>query len=466
MSLAYHDAAHWYFSFARFEHSSPRSDELKLVRMNEILAHLDNPHHKFPSILIAGTKGKGSTAALLASVLREAGYRTGLFTSPHLHSFRERVRINGEFISQERVVEITERLQEIQSHFPISTYFEWVTALAFTHFAREQVDIAVVEVGLGGRLDCTNVLTPRVSVITPISFDHMDILGDTLQKIASEKAGIIKPKTPVVVAPQKFSAWREIHRRAAELQAPVVDVDKTWQWELIQAAPESQTVHMRHATSGRWQLFQLPLLGPHQRVNLATALATIDVMHRRNWRISTQSITEGVAGVQWFARFEVLTGGPHPQPLSQRERGAKQAGERGVEQAGGEGVEIVVDGAHNRASAHELVRTLDEVFPDARVHFIFGASSDKDIAGMLAELAPRACSFIFTQAHHARAALPETLAELASSYQLETHTAPGVGDALEMAKRIARSKEVVCVTGSLFIAAEAREKILHLAHDG
>lgn len=441
MSLSYADAVHWYFSFARFDPAPRASDRLKLARMNEILSFLDNPHEKFPSILIAGTKGKGSTAALLESVLRAAGYRTGLYTSPHLHSFRERVRVADTLIPRERVVEITSLLQEIQTHFPNSTFFEWVTALAFTCFARENIDVGVIEVGLGGRLDCTNVLTPRVSVITPISFDHMEILGNTLQKIAFEKAGIIKPKIPVVVAPQELSALGEIQRRANKLESRIVNVEKLWRWQLMEATPQGQTVNVRHVKSARWLTLQLPLLGPHQRVNLATALATLDVLRGRNWSISEQSVAEGVATVRWNARFEILpTNGP--------------------------GAKLVVDGAHNGASAHELVRTLGEVFADKRIHFVFGVSADKDVAGMLEELAPRAASFIFTQAHHARAMPPDALAHLAAFYGGETRTASNVAEALELATRVAGDEGVICITGSLFIAAEARALVLNIPKDG
>lgn len=446
MPLSYPDAAHWYFSFARFDARPPReSDHLKLARMNEILAHLDNPHQKFPSVLIAGTKGKGSTAALIENSLRAAGYRTGLFTSPHLHSFRERVRVNGAMISPQRVIEITTRLQEISTQFPISTFFEWITALAFENFAREKVDIAVVEVGLGGRLDCTNVLTPRVSVITPISYDHMEILGDTLEKIAFQKAGIIKETIPVVIAPQEPEAMQAIEKIARKKNAPRIDVAREWEWQLVETAPDAQRVKYRRAQQARWHQYKLPLLGPHQRVNLATALAALETLRAQNWKLPARAIQHGIENVAWHARFEILP----PLP---------RLGE-------GLGVRVIADGAHNRASAHELVRTLDEVFPNTHVHFIFGASSDKDIAGMLQEFAPRAASFIFTQAHHARAASQEKLAQLAAPLHIPIHSAANVADALHLAQNIASNEDVICVTGSLFIAAEARAEMVKVPSD-
>ncbi len=438
MSLSSSDAAHWYFSFARFDRHLPREDDyLKLARMNEILAQLNNPHQTFPSVLIAGTKDKGSTTALIEKILRKASYRTGLFTSPHLHSFRERVRVNGAYISPQRVVEITSRLQELAAHFPHSTFFEWITALAFENFAREKIDIAVVEVGLGGRLDCTNVLTPRVSVITPISYDHMEILGDTLAKIASEKAGIIKPNIPVVVAPQEPEAMQVIAQVAREKNARLEDVTKIWQWELLEATPNAQRVKFRRAKQAHAHTYDLPLLGPHQRVNLATALTTLETLQAQKWNIPYHAIKCGIESVEWHVRFEILSRAPC----------------------------MVADGAHNRASAHELVRTLDEVFPNARVHFVFGASKDKDIAGMLQELAARAATFIFTQAHHPHAAPQELLTQLAAELDIPIHTASDVPHALQIAQRIASAEDIICITGSLFIAAEARAKMVKVTSD-
>lgn len=439
MSLTYREAVDWYYSFAKFDPNAARvPDDQKLARMKTLLARLEMPHTRFPSVLIAGTKGKGSTAALLASMLRAAGYRTGLYTSPHLHTFRERIRINGELISPEAVVDGTERLQAIAPDFPGTTFFEWVTAFAFDLLAREQVEIAVLEVGLGGRFDCTNVVTPRVSVITPISYDHMEILGSTLTEIAREKAGITKPGVPVVVASQPDEARRVIEATAAERNAPLIEAACRFKVQLVQVETEAQTVHVDYGMTEQGQTYSLPLQGPHQRVNLATALATANELRRQGWNLSDEAIQRGVENVEWHARFEILR---FPTP-------------------GGGEVLIVADGAHNRASAHELVRTLDEVFPSRRVHLIFGASNDKDIAGMLEELLPRAASVIFTQADHPRAASPDALWQLAASYSLEALTASNVGGALNAARARANSHDMICVTGSLFIAAEARALVL------
>ncbi len=452
MALSYQDAVQWYYSFARFDGSpSPRADdssgELKLARMEQILERLGSPHTQFASVLIAGTKGKGSTAVLIASILYAAGYRTGLYTSPHLHSFRERIRVNGELISRLHVVQGTTHLQSFASQFPQSTFFEWVTALAFDYFARQRVELAVVEVGLGGRLDCTNVLTPRVSVITPISFDHTQILGNTLEAIAREKAGIIKPGIPVVVAPQPDEAMRTISQIAGERGAPMTVVAREWQWETRGSTLGGQTVWIRRVLDPEPETLELPLLGPHQRANLATALATIHTLRESGSNIPHSAIPRGVARTEWHARVEVLV-----QPRAPRGAGGQEWSDQ----------YIVADGAHNRASAHELVLTLAEVVPGLPVHFIFGASNDKDIRGMLEELAPHAASLTFTQSHHARAAKPEELAALGAALGVPYHTAPSLPGALLLAQRLAAPGSVICVTGSLFIAAEAREYVLQM----
>jgi len=450
VTLTFQQAVQWYYSFARFDPHPPRTLEpTKLARMEQILARLDDPHRKFPAIHIAGTKGKGSTAALLEGMFRAGGYRTGLFTSPHLHSFRERVRVNNIPISREELVAFTERLCALAADFPNATFFEWVTALAFLYFAEQHVEMAIVEVGLGGRLDSTNVLTPRVSVITPISLDHTDVLGNTVLKIAREKAGVIKPHVPVVIAPQELTVLGELQRKANRVRARIVNVEKDWRWELVETTPEQQTVRVRFHKSARWQIFNLPLVGPHQRINLVTALATMDVLHGRNWRISLGSLQQGVAAVEWHGRFEILA------HLDAEGKAAPQ-NTRGY---------LIADGAHNAASVAQLVNTFNEIFPRAAVHFIFAASADKDIAGMLQALAPRAASITFTQAKTPRAAPLETLVSLAAPYALETRSAPDLARAIDVTLEHVGPGDIVCVTGSLFIVAEARAHFLGIPPD-
>lgn len=447
MTLSYSDAVQWYYSFARFEPRPERHDADKLERMRALLKALGDPQNQFAAIHIAGTKGKGSTAALIESMFRAGGYRTGLFTSPHLHSFRERVRLDNALIPETALLALTERLQALAPAFPDATFFEWVTALAFLYFAAQRVEMAVIETGLGGRLDCTNVITPRLSVITPISLDHTAILGDNLAKIAYEKAGIIKPDGIVVIAPQELRALGQLLRKAHKVGARVVNVEKCWRWEAVETTPTEQTVNVRFIKNARWQTFTLPLVGAHQRVNLVTALAAMDVLHGRNWRISQRSLQHGVINVEWPARFETLAYLDAP-------RGTPAA--RGY---------VVADGAHNPASARELVRTLNEVLPHARVHFIFAASDDKDIAGMFQALAPRAASFVMTRAPTPRAAALDRLCAAIAPYGVPSSVAPDIARALEQLYARVEPGEVICVTGSLFIAAAARAQILRVPAD-
>lgn len=492
MTLSYSEAVNWYYSFARFDRRPARNDTGKLDRMRALLQALGDPHTQYPIIHIAGTKGKGSSAAIIESMFRAGGYRTGLFTSPHLHSFRERVRLNYHLISEDALIALTARLQALAPAFPKTTFFEWVTALALLYFAEQRVEMAIVEAGLGGRLDCTNVLTPRISVITPISLDHTEILGKNILKIAREKAGIIKPGVPVVIAPQELRVLGEVLRKANKEQTRIINVEKNWRWELIRTTPEAQFVRVRFIKNARWQTFILPLLGPHQRVNLATALATLDVLHGRNWRISLGSLQQGAANVEWSARFEILAyldppeselaaevadtppTNATPQALHVPDE-ILRADDGNQENADDEDTKektrnaprgyVVADGAHNSASAHELVRTLDEVFPNVPVHFIFAASSDKDIAGMLQELAPRAASFTLTQAQTPRAAALETLVAMLTPYNVLYDTAPDIAQALEQVYTRIEPGDVVCVTGSLFIAAEARAQFFDVITD-
>jgi dihydrofolate synthase/folylpolyglutamate synthase len=304
---------------------------------------------------------------------------------------------------------------------------------------------------LGGRLDATNVLTPHVSVITPISFDHVEILGDSLGKIASEKAGIIKPETPIVVAPQEPEALDVIRGVARAQHAPLLEIATELHWEAEGSNTDGQVVAVRRVQDETATSFHLPLLGPHQRVNLASALSTAQVLRQQGWKIGLGALQQGAQRVQWHARFEILA---RPRP----------PGANPGEMIWSTGF-LVADGAHNRASARELRRTLDEVFPNSPVHFVFGASSDKDIRGMFGELLPRAASVTLTRSRHARAATPDALARVAAPFLVPIHTAATLAEALLNAKNIASPTEIVCITGSLFVAAEAREIVLGIPRE-
>ena len=460
--MDYQDSLRYIYSFTNYEVTPATAyapERFNLARVEQLLAALGKPHMQFQAVHIAGTKGKGSTAAMLESVLRAAGHSTALYTSPHLHTFRERIRVGGEMISQANVVAGVEKLKPLAAQIPGLTTFELITALAFDYFVSQKsrdlatargVEIAVLEVGLGGRLDATNVVLPRVSVITSISYDHIAILGNTLALIAREKAGIIKGGVPVVTAPQQDEVLRVIEEIAREKNAPLITVTPDLRFEV--AGHRSQVSSRRsQEASFKSQIVQLetwdmgpetrdlglvtchlPLLGRHQLTNATTALAAIHVLREQGLAIPNGAIRDGLASMEWQGRFEILEREPF----------------------------FIVDGAHNADSAHQLAQTLRDLFPRARLHFTFGASSDKDIAGMFAELLPHATSLTLTRSRNPRAADPARLAELAARHNVNTLIAPDVTSALRDARQHAERGDVVCTTGSLFVVAEAREALL------
>jgi dihydrofolate synthase/folylpolyglutamate synthase len=437
--MTYPDALKFLYSFATYEIIPATADapkNLKLERMPRLLDALGNPHQKFQSVHIAGTKGKGSTAAMTESILRAAGIRTGLYTSPHLHTFRERIRVAGEMIARDAVAAGVAKLEPIVAQFPGITTFEIITALAFDYFAAQNVEIAILEVGLGGRLDATNIVTPRVSIITSISYDHMAILGNTLAQIAREKAGIIKAGVPVVAAPQTDEARAVIEEVARAHHSPLVLVTQDFSFVIEQSAhhvtPRATSLN---GQSFIWECADDPveldvkLLGRHQLANATTVLATIAALREQGLAISEDAVRVGLANVIWNGRFEIL----HRAPF------------------------VIIDGAHNGDSIHQLVATLRAFFPRERLWFIFGASNDKDIAAMFAELLPSAASLILTRSHSPRSADVSQMTERARAFPVEISIARDPTHALELALTHAKPGEVICATGSLYIVGEVRE---------
>lgn len=443
-ALTYQQALDYIYSFA--DYSKKRTyrysaDVFDLSRVRQLLELLGNPQERFASVHIAGTKGKGSVSALIASALRAAGHKVGLYTSPHLLRLRERIRVDGEDIPQQALAELVTKIRETASAIDGLTTYEVITALGFMYFAQAEVDLAVVEVGLGGRLDATNVIHPVVSVITSLSYDHMHLLGDSLSDIAREKAGIIKQEVPVVLAPQQIEAELVVEAVAEELDAPLVRIGTDWLYapgacnlkhqSLFIWSADEQSLVDAYVESGEvdeWvpPRFEIPLLGYHQVVNAAVAYATLQVLRDRGWSVGDEAVREGFRSVVWPGRFQVI----------------------GTEPA------VVVDSAHNRDSALKLRIALDDYFPGQKVVLIFGASSDKDIAGMLTELLPRISKLVVTRADHPRAADPEEIADLAHGYALPVEVISPVSEALEHALKIAGPEEIVAVAGSLFVAGE------------
>jgi len=440
----YQDALKYLYSF--IDYSLERSyrytpDRFDLDRVRGLLHALGDPHQAYATIHVAGTKGKGSVSSLSASSLTAAGHRTGLYTSPHLVRLTERIRVDGEEISEEAVVELMEDLRPHVDKIPGLTMFEVLTALGFLHFAHQGVDCAVIEVGLGGRLDATNVLTPLVSVITSLSYDHMNVLGDSLSDIAREKAGIIKSGVPLVLAPQQYEAQRVVEEIAAERGAPLIQVGREWLFAPGGHDLESQSLYIWPAkeqaladafidSGGREEWapprYEIPLLGYHQVINAAVAYAALQVVREAGISLDEAAIRQGFRTISWPGRFQILSRSPA----------------------------VLVDSAHNRDSALRLRIALDDYFPGKPVTLVFGAMADKDIPGMLAELLPRVSRLILTQADHPRAATVEELSELAHGYGWRVEKIVPVAEALRFAMQHCRPGEVVVAAGSLTVAGE------------
>jgi len=417
------------FSMQKVDTYSPA--RFRLERMQALVESLGNPQKAFPSIHVAGSKGKGSVSALCACALREAGYKVGLYTSPHLDDYAERIQVDGEFIKHADLVEIVEEIKPHVAGIPELTTFEITTALAFLYFAKRKVTAAVIEVGLGGRLDATNVIVPVVSVITSISYDHTSLLGDTLTEIAGEKSGIIKPGIPVVSSPQEEEARAVIEKVAQEHASQLIQVGRDILYEEITHSLEGQTFRVWSPEKSREDsvILSIPLLGPHQLDNAATAYATLDIFSQKGLIIAQDDILRGFKKVFWPGRFEVVRLSPP----------------------------IVLDCAHNRDSAYKLRLTLEEIFPGNRILLIFGASEDKDIQGMFIELMPLVKEMMFVKSYHPRAIEPTKLVDMVQPFGHPYQIVDQIPEALEKATQLAGDNLVVLVTGSIFVVAEARK---------
>jgi dihydrofolate synthase/folylpolyglutamate synthase len=415
----------------RIERYTPET--FGLTRAQELVAALGNPHMQFPSVHIAGTRGKGSTAAMCEACLRTAGYRTGFYISPHLHTFRERIQVNRENISREDVVALVEEIRPHVERVPGITTFEALTALGFLYLARAEVDVAVVEVGLGGRLDATNVLMPEVSVITSLSLEHTYLLGNTLDQIAYEKAGIIKPQVPVVTAPQQDDARIVLETVSREREAPLTRIGRDWKYEAGSADLQGQSFSIRRLAGAGSDLtgeYWIPLLGRHQLENAACAIAALDILKAGEFSISFEAVQKGLRAVQWPGRMEILS----LKPL------------------------IVIDCAHNPYAARVLRTALEEWFPGQRWTLLYGASADKDVAGVLTTLLPISDYVLVTRSDHPRAAAPTQLADAVASAGGGAEVSVNVSKALQRALEVTPPENGLLVTGSIFLAADVREE--------
>jgi dihydrofolate synthase/folylpolyglutamate synthase len=432
--MDYRRSIEYLLSFADFERSGRFQDRPDVVPLLSLLRRLGDPHLGRQTVHIAGSKGKGSVAAMNESILRAAGLSTGLFTSPHLHSYTERVRIDGEPLTEDEWARLTATLRDaVEAEGPLSggrslVTFDLLTALAFLAFREHAVDCQVLEVGLGGRVDSTNVFeTKKVCAITAVGLEHTDVLGDTVEKIAAEKAGVIGSGSTVMIGPQAHGPAREVIARAAgDVGCPTVDVAQSYSWRRVSHDLGGQTFRLDRP-HGVLHL-RLPLLGQHQLENAATAVACADALTQHGLPISSEAIEKGLASVSWPGRMEILS--RHPV--------------------------VVADGAHSRDAARRLRESLTDYLSCRSAFLIVGTSADKDVAGVAQELAPVARGAVAVRANHPRATPPQEVAAAFQEAGVETEVGEEVAKALEKTMAAADDKAVICLAGSLFVAAEGR----------
>src|SRR5437016_164568 len=406
-----------------------------LENITVLAERLGRPDRAYPTAHIAGTNGKGSTAAFLESILRHAGFRTGLNTSPHLERINERIRINGDEINDEAFAEtftsiqlLTEELLAAAKLRAHPTYFECVTAMAFQHFARQRVEFAVFEVGLGGRLDATNILSPVVSIITRIDFDHENFLGHSLREIASEKAGILKPRVPVVLTEQRPEAREVILARAQKFSCPVVTPAEIFQVD--QESMENGSVRARVIGADSGTTFEIApsLRGRFQLQNALNAVTAARLLRDRGFQILDEAVTRGVAGTVWPGRLEKLQSAP----------------------------DVYVDGAHNPGAACELAHFLEQNFAGRKIWLIYAALRDKAVDEVAGLLFPHAAEVIFTSPRTSRAVSAMQLAEIAGHHAARSSVIPDAERALEHALAEAGSRDAIFITGSLYLVGQLR----------
>jgi dihydrofolate synthase/folylpolyglutamate synthase len=448
MRMTYEQAIEFWFGRVNYEQRSPQPTDLKLDRIRALLGLLGNPQSRLRIVHVAGSKGKGSTSAMLASILRQAGYRTGLFTSPHLCRVEERIQVDGTPITANELAALMEDVKSVVHAVDRTrtaggaavTFFEVATALGFLHFVRRRVEVAVVEVGLGGRFDSTNVCRPAVAVITSISIDHTQQLGNTLASIASEKAGILKPGCPAVsgvLAPEARAVIQQISQeRGVALRQ--LGIDFTYRYEPglvtnLETRPSRVEIYTRRR---HWPVTEMGLLGEHQAANAAVAVAVTEELRSQGLWIADRAVAAGLGRVAWPARLDVLG----RRPL------------------------VVVDCAHNLASAEALVEALRVSFPanmdnsshGPRRHLIFAGSGDKDLPGMLRVLIPHFSDLYLTRyGSSSRSVPPAELGEMVRRISEVKFTAwHSAEEAWRAAQAAAGPEELMCITGSVFLAGE------------
>jgi dihydrofolate synthase / folylpolyglutamate synthase len=419
--------------FSRIGGAAIKKDITNTVKL---CRYIGNPQEKFKSVHIAGTNGKGSTSHMLAAIFQTAGYKTGLYTSPHLRDFRERIKINGEMIPEAQVVEFTERLRsEITSVEP--SFFEITVAMAFDYFAAEQVDIAIVETGLGGRLDSTNIVEPEIAVITNIGWDHMNILGDSLEKIAAEKAGIIKQNIPIVIGHYDPLIAPIFDEKARQLSAPISYADKKFALTEFKFEKQDLVAEVTRLHTDEKHYYQLDLAGLYQGKNLLTVLEVVHQLHKKGWNVNEQHIIRALKQVKRITGLHGRWEQVHEHPR------------------------VILDVAHNKDGMKEIAAQL-ELTTYHHLRIVIGMVKDKEVKEVL-DILPGTAIYYFTKAQIPRA-LPETeLHQLAIAAGLKGNNYPDVNTAVRAALADASKDDLILICGSVFVAGEVETRSLHPA---
>jgi dihydrofolate synthase/folylpolyglutamate synthase len=415
--------------FSRIGAAAIKKDLHNTIALCEVLG---NPHTKFKSIHIAGTNGKGSVSHMLAAILQTAGYKTGLYTSPHLHDFRERIKVNGEMVSEAFVIDFTQRIQpQIEQLEP--SFFEITVAMAFEYFAEQQVDIAVIETGLGGRLDSTNIITPELSIITNIGWDHMNLLGDRLDKIAFEKAGIIKQEIPAVIGETIPETENVFLQKAKEQQATLLFANDHFTTEEVLMVNNQLQVIVKNKITGKPLSYELDLPGFYQTKNLCTVLTAVEQLQQQGWNISQEQVQTALSHTKQInglhGRWEVIRQNPT----------------------------VVLDVGHNEDGMKQIIKQL-QFCSFQQLHIVIGMVKDKEIEKVLA-LLPKDAEYYFTKAQIPRALDEVTLRQKANAFNLKGETYLNVNDALTKAKQCASADDLILVCGSVFLVGEVARPV-------
>lgn len=433
--MDYQQALDYLYSFIDPARAGPQAEpQMNLLRTRALLQVLGEPQQGLKCVTVAGTKGKGSTCAMIEAIVRHAGLRVGLWTSPHLHSYRERIQVNRQLISEADLIRLVEQARPavdalLQSEYGPPSTFALGLGLALRYFAEQQADLVVLEVGLGGRYDSANAIEPILSVITSISYDHMDFLGSTLSTIAAEKAGILRPGIPGITIEQPAEAQTVLDAQARAVGARWFVAAEGAGARGNQAA-DTVVVFDPYAEYGGPQT--TALAGTFQRENARLAVGAALLLREAGLPIDSAAVTQGLAQACWPARFEVVEGRPP----------------------------VVIDGAHNGDSCRRLVESLQQRFPGQKLVLVFGSSRDKDLERMLAELVPAVWQWVLTRSGHPRAMVAMDVLRdriIQTDPQAQVEVEPVVAQALSRAQDLAGPDGIVCVTGSLFVAAAARE---------